>query len=217
MKRLIRILILPAIFFAFSALCFAQDKLLPEKCDVLGTVADTRGYLVPGMQIIFSRGENTGTADSDITGKYKIHVAAGIYDIRLKRGVSFARYRRARYEVSCEGDQTLNLTYLPECSSWGCTDLGYSFATLPADWTRRKRLNAVISYDTKKNTKSGINYQDTMLTFNRFTVAGARIIQNSTRRTLLVKGPGWIDDGKNRREFESLKIKFTKSGIDIIG
>jgi hypothetical protein len=217
MKNLISVLILPVILFAFSVLCLAQDQSPPEKCEVSGTVTDTKGYVVPGIHIIFSQREKSEIANSNEAGKYKLDLAPGIYDVRLKRYVSFARYERARYEISCTGGQTLNLIELPECYSWGCTVLGYDFVTLSSAWTRNKRLNAVIAYSTKKSSMFDITYKNAMLTFNGYTIAGSRIIKNSRRKTLLVKGPGWIDDGKTRREFESLKIKFTESGIDIEG
>ena len=181
-----------------------------NKCEVRGKVTDRNDYVEPGAIVIFKNLRTTHQSVTDEHGDYSLDLPQDTYEIVVSRA-SELRYKRAKIQVSCPSDISINIYLLPECVSYGCKRAGFGFSNYSKTWIKKPGLNLLIAYNTRKTSRLRNVYDDAMLTFNNYTLSASRIVQNLKSKTILAE-KGWIEDGKNRRKFDRLSMRFTKNG-----
>jgi len=171
---------------------------------------DLQSALAPNVLVEFVNARSaseTYSTRTDVNGRYSVRVPANIYEIRLKRGVDYANFNRATIGLTCSDSVQINLYLLPECVSYGCTRAGYQFDLFTG--ADSKFQNLVIAYASKKKAKGRAIYENAVVTFGGYTLNANEVIQDTRTKVMWAKGPGWIENGQDRKIFnDRLEIDF---------
>jgi hypothetical protein len=205
-----RLLIFVIVFFYGGIACLSQ----PSECKIGGLIEAHYGGVESNATVIFKNAKTTKSGQSDVNGAYSLFLPPGIYEIIVKRA-SELRYKRALVAIPCPNNLSINIYTLPECVSYGCQRQGFDFSSFLYSWTKNRSLDLLIAYNTRKKSKTRIEYNDAMLTYDKYTLSADKIVQNLRSETLIAEGKGWIEDGNNRQNFDKLRLTFNSDGIQI--
>jgi len=189
-----------------------------DQCLVKGLVLDDQGNVFLGLDIEFFDGVEKKVAKAHENGSYEITLKRGVYEIGIWQKYDYYAYKRAKINLSCDPEikeLTINIYPFGKRVSYGDKSPEYKFDTIKLG-KLEDDSDIVVAYLKKKRmSKSRSVYESAMLTFDRFTISAESIVIDPVSRTFVAHGNGWIEDGKQRREFNDLAFVINKNGLEI--
>lgn len=172
--------------------------------------------MVPGIIITFSGNSKAGLVTSGDEGQYSLVLSEDTYEIYLRRRINPELYKRAKFKLRCANQPIdLNIYIYPHRVSWGDTSPEPRFFAFGNLWFSDPEMNIVISYMKKKRKQGKTIYFHTTLSYDDYNFKAEKMTLDFEKKEISVEGPGWMEQGKDRKPISNAIISFNEDGFTI--